>query len=128
MGQSVEAQLTAILSEYSEECADAVNDAAKESSNKIKKRLRATSPRRKKRGGKYASGWTVKNTSTGILVGYTVYNKDRPGLTHLLEHGHVAENQYGAHGRTPAMPHIKPAEQEGIREFERLVREKIGEL
>ena len=126
MAQSVEAQLRAILDEYSVEVDDATKEAAKEASDKAVRTLKATSPRRAKQGGRYAKSWTAKRQDVGILTGYVVYNRRYPGLTHLLEHGHAAVNQYGPHGRTPARPHIKAAEQESITEFERLVREKVG--
>ena len=123
---SVEAQLKAILDEYNIEVEDASKEAAKEASDKAVRTLKDTSPRRANRGGGYAKSWTAKRQDVGILTGYVVYNRRYPGLTHLLEHGHAAVNQYGPHGRTPARPHIKAAEQESIAEFERLVREKIG--
>ena len=64
----------------------------------------------------YNQGWT--KTATNKLGEYhiTIYNKDKPGLTHLLQKGHVA-----GHGHTFArpFPHIAPAAQKGAEDLER---------
>ena len=55
-----------------------------------------------------ASGWTSKvafESDEDIRV--TVYNRKKPQLTHLLEHGHAKASG----GRIEGKPHIGPAEQ-----------------
>lgn len=71
--------------------------------------------------GRYARGWTAatnkgKRKTTGI-----VYNKDVPGLAHLLEHGHALRGG----GRTKANPHIAPVEVKIVEEFEKEVESLI---
>ena len=70
--------------------------------------------------GEYWKGWAVKKTEekSGKLV-LTVYNKNKPSLTHLLEKGHAKRGG----GRTRAIVHIAPAEEYAqetlVRELER---------
>lgn len=66
---------------------------------------------------KYAKGWSMRTNEMGI----TIYNKSMPGLTFLLEFGHDVMRNGAKVGRTKAYPHIKPAEEEGIAEFEEAV-------
>lgn len=86
------------------------------------KALRAESKRVFPNGtGRYAKGWTStldtkKRSAQGII-----YNKDVPGLPHLLEHGHA--NRGG--GRTPGRVHIKTIEDEVVNGFEQEVRREL---
>lgn len=120
---TVTSQMEAILSEYVEGADESARVCAKTAADHTRRILRNTSPKR--RGG-YSRGWTVKSTAGGVLTGYVVYNRRFPGLTHLLEHGHAVRNQYGSYGRTGGDGHISSAEQEGIQEFEALLREALG--
>lgn len=121
------AEVNAALTEYVQEVQDAIDEAAKESSEVTARELRATSPKREKgKGkGKYARGWKVKKRQDAHLVSYVVYNGTSPGLTHPLEHGHVSRNQYGSYGRVRAIPHIGPAAEAGIQRFELAVKARL---
>lgn len=66
---------------------------------------------------KYSKGWSMRSTELGIII----YNKTLPGLTFLLEHGHNVIRNGAKVGQTKAYPHIKPAEEMGIQEFEEAV-------
>lgn len=100
------------LERFSQYVAEEVEQAAKDVSKLSAKRLKTTSPVGSyANGGDYAKGWRVKKVGNN----YTVYNATNYQLTHLLEHGHVNRNG----SRAQAFPHIKKAEQEAIREFER---------
>lgn len=113
------AEVNAALTEYVQEVQDAIDAAAKEAAELTARELKTTSPKREKgRGkGKYARGWKVKKVYQAHLVSFIVYNSTQPGLTHVLEHGHVARNQYGSYGRVRAIPHIGRAADAGIQRF-----------
>lgn len=121
------AEVNAILNEYVQEVQDAIDESAKEGAEVSARELRENSPKREKgRGkGRYAKGWKVKKRNEANLVSYVVYNGSSPGLTHPLEHGHVARNQYGTYGRVRAIPHIGPAADAGIQRFELAVKARL---
>lgn len=124
--ESLEVQLSRIMQQESLKAHRAAEAAAKEAAELTAKQLKANSPRKAKRGGKYARGWQVKKAVRGTLTGYVVYNGRYPGLTHLLENGHVARNQYGSWGRVRAIKHIAPAADAGIQRFELSFRARMN--
>ena len=103
MAESIEVQMQRIANEYSIKVQSVHREACRTVSRKLARTLKSTSP---KKSGEYASGWTVKQQDEDT---YIVHNKSKPGLTHLLENGHVSRNQYGTYGRVGAIKHIKPA-------------------
>ena len=123
--ESVEVQMAKILEEYSLEVERAAREAAKEAAELTVRQLKASSPKKAKRGGRYARGWTMKKESDGVITGYVVYNGTSPGLTHVLENGHVARNQFGSYGRVRAIKHIGPAADAGIQRFELGIRARL---
>lgn len=127
MATNLVAEVNAMLNEYVQGVQDAIDDAAKEAAEVTARELRANSPKREKGKGKgrYAKGWKVKKRNEAHLVSYVVYNGSSPGLTHPLEHGHVARNQYGSYGRVRAIPHIGPAADAGIQRFELAVKARL---
>ena len=56
-----------------------------------------------------------------LKVFLTIHNKDHYYLTHLLEHGHAKKGG----GRVEGKPHIRPAEEQVIKEFMAEVEEAI---
>ena len=124
------AELNLMLNEYVQDVQDAVDEAAKEAAELTANQLRASSPKRARGKGKgrYARGWKVKKRSDGVLVSYVVYNGTNPGLTHVLEKGHVARNQFGTFGRVRAIPHIGPAAEAGIQRFELATKARLRRL
>lgn len=53
--------------------------------------------------GKYARGWASKNTAKAGRGAYgkTVYQRQKPGLAHLLQHGHEGPRPAGARPHIP---------------------------
>ena len=127
MTASIRKEVTAALEEYCLEAQKALDESAKETAKLTQKQLKDTSPRGKGKG-KYRRGWRVKKLETAGLVSYIVYNGAQPGLTHVLEHGHLARNQYGTFGRVRGIPHIGPANEEGIQRFELSCRARLRRL
>lgn len=116
---SLQEQIADIINDEIELAKDAAKESAREAAEFSADWLKANSPKRAKRGGKYARAWAVKRAQNGLLTSYVVYNSRYPGLTMNLEFGHEVSNQYGSTGRrTEAIPHIAKAEELGIREFE----------
>ena len=103
MADSISVQLQRITNDYQIKVQTVSREACKKVSRKLGRTLRSTSPRKT---GEYASGWGVKVLDADTFV---VHNKKKPGLTHLLENGHMSANQYGVYGRVPAYKHIEPA-------------------
>lgn len=125
MAETLAVQLKNILEEYNKEVQQAVEEAAQEAAELTARQLQASSPKKKVRGGKYARGWRVKKDGPAGLTTRTVYNSASPGLTQLLEYGHVSRNQYGTWGRVRAVPHIARAADAGIMRFELAVRARL---
>lgn len=121
-------EMQKILDDYVETVDRAAQESAKEAAERTVNTLKKTSPKRKsgKGKGKYARGWKSKKVVQGPLVSYVVYNGQSPGLTHVLENGHVARNQYGTFGRVRAIKHIGPAAEAGIQRFELSLRTRLN--
>ena len=101
-----------ILDEELEKSRDAIEKAAEKVAQQTVDRLKQISP---KKTGKYARAWRKKAAPlTRGKASYIVHNT-RGQLTHLLEKGHALRSG----GRTRALPHIKPAEEEAMKNFER---------
>lgn len=123
-------ELSEMMDDYRLEVMRAVEQAAKEGAEVTQKQLKQTSPRKKKKGGKYARGWRIKKHMLGnVNVTYVVYNGTYPGLTHILENGHVSANQYGGgYGRVRGQKHIAPAADAGIMRFNLGVRARLRKV
>lgn len=76
------------------------------------------------RTGRYLKSWRVKVTAKGDKTEATIYaTAPRYRLTHLLEYGHATANG----GRVNGQPHIGPAEQWAVSEYERALKEAIND-
>ena len=118
------AEINKILTEYGNEVQENVDDAARRVTKAGAKAVRgnAQSTFRVGNGEKnYAKGWTSKFETGRLSAQGIIYNKDLPGLPHLLEHGHANRNG----GRTPGRVHIAPVEQKIIEDFVKAVKEAI---
>lgn len=73
------------LSRYAQDIAEAVDELTVETTNQLKKQIKADSP---KRTGAYRRGWVSKTVSESMgNKTMLIYNK-KGGLPHLLENGH----------------------------------------
>lgn len=98
-------QVNNILADYADEVEKVSEECVKRIAQAGAKELKKVSPRKT---GKYASGWTYKIERGRMAVSAVIYNRAKPGLAHLLEHGHVSRNGTGRVFRpTPAHPHIQ---------------------
>lgn len=122
------------LNRYSEEVSEGIEKASKDVSNYGTKLLKTTTfpqpsstgdsfPSTRRRWKNYASSWKVTNTSKKAkgFIRNTIHNEKHYRLTHLLEYGHATRNGK----RTRAFEHIKPIEEELIKEYENEVEEII---
>ena len=104
--------IATILNDYSKEIYEemqiASNNVAKDGVSKLKQ----TSP---KRTGGYAKSWRIKKQQSAYGFSSTIYNT-KGQLTHLLEKPHAKRNGRGT--VTPQV-HIRPVEQECIRDYEK---------
>ena len=110
-----------ILNKYGENVQENLGDIVKQMSKKGAQTLRSQSKGTFNGTGEYAKGWTSRAETGRFSAQGTIYNKDLPGLPHLLEHGHA--NRGG--GRTPGRVHIATVEQQLISEFESKVKSKL---
>ncbi len=121
-----------ILDEYGDNVTEGVRVAVKEVAKTAQKEVKAASPVRKStglRGGKYKSGaykrgWTIAESKESRLRSEAiVYNKNHYYLTHLLENGHKLVKGGRTIGTVRTFPHIRKAEENAIKNMERVVRE-----
>ena len=122
--QDIEKAIIDILQDYVGQVRADTNIASVKVAERAVQIVRAKAPRRKgRKSGAYARSWSVdKSTSASGYVTATVYSKaPHYRLTHLLENGHAKVNGGWVKGRE----HIRPAEQQAIKEFEAAVKEAI---
>ena len=110
-----------ILDAYGEHVTEGTKEAVQKVAEQAKKDTRAKAPQRT---GKYRRGWAVKDTSTRLSAEAIVHNRTRYQLTHLLEKGHALKRggRTIGKGETRAFPHIGPAEENAIKNFEKVVK------
>ena len=119
------AEIANELAEYSQDRVEKVNVSSEAVGKAAVKRLKQTSP---KRYGKYAKSWTMKTEPEVGQPHKRIVHVKAPHyrLAHLLEYGHAVANAGpGKKDRVDGIPHIRPAEEEVIREFAREVEEAI---
>lgn len=110
-----------ILDEYGDSIRANVAEAVKAVSKKGAQAVKQAAKTTFGGTGEYAAGWTSRVETGRYSSQGVIYNKDVPGLPHLLENGHA--NRGG--GRTPGRPHIKPVEEKVIEEFETEVKKGL---
>ena len=108
---------------YSDDISELVKEVADDVGKEAVQELKNTSPKKKRKGGRYAKGWKLKKEKLGKnKYSVKIHNKTDYQLTHLLEFGHATRNV----GRTKAIPHIRPVEEKYSKEYEEKLKQKIG--
>lgn len=120
---SLAVEISALLEEYSEDMAEDMKEEAKEVAKETVKELKHTSPVGKGAGPHYKDGWKSSvESETHHSLKIRIYNKKKPGLTHLLEKGHAKRGG----GRVDGIPHIGPAEKKAIQEYENRLKRRLS--
>lgn len=106
MSNSVEVLLSRALTEVSKEEDEILFKCMSKAMRKAKRDVINNSPTL---SGEYKRGWTIRTKRLKYGFDGVIYNKDKPGLTHLLNNGHQKANQYGSYGRKEGDNHITKA-------------------
>lgn len=106
MSNSVEVLLSRALTEVSKEEDEILFKCMSKAMRKAKRDVINNSPIL---SGEYKRGWTIRTKRLKYGFDGVIYNKDKPGLTHLLNNGHQKANQYGSYGRKEGDNHITKA-------------------
>ena len=118
---NIETEIAKILTKYGDEVAENIQKVTKEIARKGAKAVKQNAQSDFKGTGKYAAGWTSQAKEGRYSSQGIIYNRAKPGLPHLLEHGHAKRGG----GRTDGREHIAPVEQEVIRSFEEAIKEAL---
>lgn len=118
------AEIAEMMAEYASAVTEDVKAEAKAVAKEAVKELKQTSPEgHGSKKGHYKDGWTSKvESENAASIGITVYNRKKPGLTHLLEKGHAKRGG----GRVNAKPHIARVEQQTIKDYEQRLKERLS--
>lgn len=118
------AEITKLMEEYASEVAADTKAEAKAVAKQAVKELKQTSPEGPgSRKGHYKDGWASKvESENAVSIGIRIYNKKKPGLTHLLEKGHAKRGG----GRVEGIPHIGPAEKQAAKDYERRLKGRLS--
>lgn len=124
------------IQEILEEYKDVVNVTTVETIKKVSEdtvqTLKATSPVGKGKGAHtYHKTWRWETNNPNSFGKYSaiVFNRGNAQLTHLLENGHDMVGHDGKlYGRVDAIPHIAPAEQKAIKEYETELKRRLNDI
>lgn len=107
-----------ILNEYADDIQEGIAKEAQDVSKKGAAELKNSSP---KRTGKYRKGWRVKTIKGNGSINCIIHNATDYQLTHLLEKPHALRNG----GISRPQVHIKPVEEQCVKEYEHNVEQII---
>lgn len=112
--------IDAALQAYAEDISQGLEEATIAVGKAGVKALKAESKSKLGGTGGYAKSWRSKVETSRVGSTVILYS-GKPGLPHLLEHGHA--NRGG--GRTPGHEHIAPIENELNEKFTKMVKEAV---
>ena len=108
------------LEKYRELSTVGMKKAVRKAGKTVRKGIEENAP---VRTGTYAKSWTAKvNAEDAESISVTVHSPSRYMIAHLLENGHAKRGG----GRVRAIPHIAPAEQQGISQLEAEIKKELG--
>lgn len=112
-----------VLQDYADEVSTNTTNAVKDVTKAAVNAVKANSRSEFDGTGKYAKGWTSTLETGRLSAQGTVYNKDLPGLPHLLEHGHATRG--GGRAPVSGIEHIAPVEEKIIEQFRKEIESKL---
>lgn len=113
-----------ILTEYGDAAKEAVELACRDTAKQAVKALRSAGTF--KGGEEYRRGWTYKIELTRLGATAIVYNKAKPGLSHLLEFGHAIAGGGRTKPRTEAFNFIAPVDEKVGDEMLENIDKRLG--
>ncbi len=113
---NLSAEIVLAVQQYTEDVSAAIEQELDGTSKAVLADVKAGSPVDR---GDYKKGWRRVKSSGGGSTTYTIHQKSKPWLAHLLENGHAKVNG----GRVSGTPHIRPAyEKHGPAMYQRIKR------
>lgn len=125
MAQTIQAaDLTAAINEILDDYKGNVSEVVDKSITEVAKETTKVMKTAGSFGGtgEFKKSWSVKIEKKRLYTEATVYNK-KPGLTHLLEFGHVKQNG----GRTKEFDFIAPVNDKVQAEVVKKIEEKLND-
>lgn len=117
-------EVARLMEEYAADVAADMKEETMATAKETVNELKATSPEGEgSRKGHYKDGWDSKvESENAVSIGIRVYNKKKPGLTHLLENGHAKRGG----GRVEGIPHIAPVERKAAEAYGRRLERRLS--
>lgn len=114
------------MEDFGRDVTEAIGEAMDEVGKEAVNRLKNTSPKKKKNGGRYAKGWKYqRDKKSRLLIESRVYNATDGSLTHVLEKGHPIVRNGVVVGRVKPQKHIEPVDQWVEQNFARIFAQKL---
>lgn len=121
-------EIKKLLDEYGADVNRVLDEEIDKAAKDARRKIRAKTAGWGK--GRYSRGWTLKkeNRAGGLFHSQILYNKDLPGLPHLLEFSHEKKNKSGSYGRSTPRPHLAELNDWIETELPRRLMERINKI
>lgn len=122
--EALAGEVMKLMEEYTADVSGEMKTEAKAVAKEAVKELKQTSPEGGgSKKGHYKEGWASKvESENAVSIGIRIYNRKKPGLTHLLEKGHAKRGG----GRVEGKPHISTAEENVVNNYEKRLKERLS--